>query len=96
MELGMADDPGGLAERVGELKLSYYERWHELGETLADLLLPHASALVRRNFHDAAGHRPNDDADDYIARYRALAALVEHRDTVIAEISQSAWRIVEY
>jgi len=98
MQLGARPDPGGVARRIGDLELQYYRCWNELEEHLSECVLPGASPVVRRDFNDAAasmrGAGGETEVDQFVDRYRQLAALLERRDAVLALISNQEWRRV--
>ncbi|GAA2895487.1 hypothetical protein [Microbacterium esteraromaticum] len=94
MELGILPDPTGAAKRHHELRHSSYEAVRRLERHLEDQYLPHASAVLRRVFTQAAAHWQEDCIDEYVWRYRALAALVEMPAHVRANVGAAAWRQV--
>lgn len=67
---------------------SYYDGMRRLEEQLEDTNLPHTSASVRRAFTCAAAHCQHDDGiDQYVTRYRTLAAMVERAQDVVEEVA---------
>lgn len=94
MELGMKPDPTGAAKRYREARRSYYDAVRRLERRLEDSYLPHASALVRRAFTRAAAHWQSDGLEQYVNRYRTLAALVERAQEVTEDVAAQDWRRV--
>lgn len=94
MELGMKPDPTGAAKHHREVRHSYYDAVRRLEQRLEDIYLPHASAMVRRAFTQAAAHWQSDGLEEYVTRYRTLAALVERAQDVVEEVAVRGWRRV--
>lgn len=96
MYFGIYDDPGGLAKKAGDLKHRYIDRWNQIENRLAENYLPSASPSIRRDFNDAMASwkssNPTIDTDEFISRYRAMAALLEKSSDVIRRVSHQPWR----
>ena len=98
MQFGIRFDRGGLAKRVGDRQLRFYDSWHRLEERLGEYCLPNASAVVRRDFNDAMAHwrseNPAGEVGDFVERYRSMGALLERSADVIAAVARQPWRAV--
>jgi hypothetical protein len=98
MQFGIRPDPSGLAKRVGDLELRFYDSWHRLETSMGEGYLPKASVVVRRDFNDAMEHwraeNQTASVDGFVERYRAMSALFERSADVIEGVAGQPWRLV--
>ena len=98
MQLGIRPDPTGMAQRIGDLQLRFYDSWHQLENKLGQHCLPSVSAVVRRDFNDAMAHRrietPTTDVHAFVDRYRSMSVLLERPAEVIDVVTGQPWRVV--